>query len=259
MRQLREALYRVRPLSWQRILEDSRLLMGLLLKIPLIVSDGLTKEVCLGLHYFAKQVVRLGRKSGWLFVSLYLKQCATCLMQYYASDSRRPPEPLSVSISLTRCGLPRIIFPHHRKWIRKRDDRADIIVKIYLSAFTIAKVIRLAKKVSKGTFESMISPAPNPRGVVSFILRVQKSVPELIKRYVPHISTIPLFQGIRWDPTWKATASYMKPVVQRIGNRLVKSRSFFRAFPFEVHFWFEKIKSNDLVGMGSRDPVVRKN
>lgn len=61
MRQLREALYRVRPLSWQRILEDSRLLMGLLLKIPLIVSDGLTKEVCLGLHYFAKQVVRLGR------------------------------------------------------------------------------------------------------------------------------------------------------------------------------------------------------
>lgn len=33
-----------------------------------------------------------------------------------------------------------------------------------------------------------------------------------LTRYIPKISTIPLFQGITWNPTRKATASKMKPI-----------------------------------------------
>ena len=39
-----------------------------------MISDGLTKEVCLGLPYTAKRIIYLGRSSGWLFVALYLKK-----------------------------------------------------------------------------------------------------------------------------------------------------------------------------------------
>ncbi|GER50174.1 PHD finger family protein / bromo-adjacenthomology (BAH) domain-containing protein, partial [Striga asiatica] len=77
-------------------------------------SDGLTKEVCLGLHYPVKRIRELGRKSGWFFVALYLKQASTCLMQYYSTTGKYKPDSLSVSISLTRSGLSRIIPPYHR-------------------------------------------------------------------------------------------------------------------------------------------------
>lgn len=68
-------------------------------------------------------------------------------MQYYAAERPSCPTELSVPISLTRSGLPRIIPPYHRKWIRRRDERADILFRLYLSAFSLARVIRLAKRV----------------------------------------------------------------------------------------------------------------
>lgn len=187
-----KSLLRVRPLSWQRILEDSQLLKGFLNKIPLVVSDGLTKDVCLGLHYLAKQVIRMGRKSGWLFVALYLKQASTCLMQYYAVDSPSSPSELSVPISLTRSGLPRIIPPYHRKMIRLRNERSDMLVRCSLSALSLAKVIRLAKKVSKTTFSSITDRPQVPiRDLVNKSLDMFSQTREYLERYIPKISTIP--------------------------------------------------------------------
>ena len=89
-----------------------------------------------------KRINALGRKSGWLFTALYLKQASTCLMQYYAVQDPGLPQKLSVPVSLTRKGLPRIIPPFHQKWISNRDERADMLVKFYLSAFSLIKVIR---------------------------------------------------------------------------------------------------------------------
>ena len=57
----------------------------------------------------------------------------TCFMHYSSSTHPKRLTELSVPISLTRTGLPRIIPPFHRKVIRRRDDRADIVVKLYLS------------------------------------------------------------------------------------------------------------------------------
>lgn len=49
--------------------------------------DGLTKEVCIALYLYVKQVVRLGRQSGWLFVALYLKEAASALQIAYGGVS----------------------------------------------------------------------------------------------------------------------------------------------------------------------------
>lgn len=65
-------------------------------------------------------------------------------MQYYAVQDQDPglPQKLSVPVSLTRKGPPRIIPTDTSKLISKRDERADMLVKFDLSAFSLAKVIR---------------------------------------------------------------------------------------------------------------------
>lgn len=50
---------------------------GYLKKVLLIITDGLTKELCIGAYLFSRSVIRIGRKSGWLHCALYLKQCAS--------------------------------------------------------------------------------------------------------------------------------------------------------------------------------------
>jgi hypothetical protein len=52
----------------------------------------------------------LGRKSGWLHVALYLKQCAASLQKAYAGDKVKP-ELLPVPVSLTRSASYHPIFP----------------------------------------------------------------------------------------------------------------------------------------------------
>jgi len=137
MTMLQRSKSKIAPISWQRILEDPRLLLLVsttLNKVILIITDGLTKELCIGAYLFAKQIYSLGKKSGWLFVALYLKQCSACLMQWYAREVPILPTELSVPLSLTRTGLPRIIPSFHRAKIRKRDDTADILVKFCRSS-----------------------------------------------------------------------------------------------------------------------------
>jgi hypothetical protein len=48
--------------------------MGFLKRILLVAADSLTKESCIAVYLYAKAVMRLYRKSGGLFLALYLKQ-----------------------------------------------------------------------------------------------------------------------------------------------------------------------------------------
>ena len=114
------------------------------------------------------------------------------------------PGLLSVPVSLTRTGLPRIIPAHHRRAIRKSDSKADMLVKLYLSLFSLSRVILLAKKVSKATFANIVQPADPCMGLIGSIKEKAK---ELILRYVPDTATYPLNQGITWEPTWKTVPS----------------------------------------------------
>jgi hypothetical protein len=130
---------------------------GLFNKMFLIITDGLTKELCIGAYLLSRTIIRLGRRSGWLFVALYLKKAASSLQAAYGGVES-PPTLLPVPVSLTRSGYPRIIPPFWRRIIRKKDERADVMVRICLSCFSLSKRMILAKPVSRDTFKSIVSP-----------------------------------------------------------------------------------------------------
>lgn len=127
-----------------------------------------------------------------------MKQCATCLLRYYGGDSRGR-HGLSVYVGLSRAGLPKIIPSHHRNIIMKRNERSDQLVKLYLSWFSLTRILILAARVSKATFSSLFD---DPGAEVCGELKQEfKRVADL---YVPWLPTVPLQKGIQWVPSWKS-------------------------------------------------------
>lgn len=98
------------------------------------MTGFLTKEMCIASFLFARQVAELGRKSGFLYVAFYLQQCAVCLMTY-RGDIEKVSQ-LSVSVSLTGSGLPRILPPFHRRIIKEGGLRGDCVIQFSFSVFT---------------------------------------------------------------------------------------------------------------------------
>lgn len=146
----------------------------------------------------------LVRKSGLLFTSLYLKQCTVHLQQYYAESKFKGSTP-AVKVCLSRAGLPTIIPVHHRHIIMRRGERGDKLVKLYLSWFSICRVLPLAKRVSKATFTSMLNPQQNVDKMKWLLGVLKEQFTHLQSMYLPWISQIPLLKGISWEPTWKST------------------------------------------------------
>lgn len=169
----------------------------------LVTADGLTKEMCVSVYLYAKEVKRLYKASGALFLALYLKLKASSLQIAYGGD-RRPHDRLPVPVSLTRSGFPRIIPSFLRRQRYKKDDKADMLVKIWLSLFNLSKIILLAKRVDFSTFASIVSPWKDPEKVVQAVNRVAETLPQFLGRYLPWVSQIPLDEGVTWEPTWKA-------------------------------------------------------
>lgn len=162
--------------------------------------DGLTKETSIAAFLFGKRVIELG---GLLFVALYCKQCASSLQIAYGGVVPQRGL-LPVPVSLTRSGYPRIIPAFHRQMIRRHDSKADQLVRVYLSFFSISKIIRLAKRVSDSTFCSIVEPWTNTDLVLQTVSGVKLDLPALLRRYIPFAASIPLSQGMRWVPSWKA-------------------------------------------------------
>lgn len=207
MKNLFHIILRITALSWRRALESPRSIKGYLAKVNLILFFSLTKERCLCAHWFARKIRKMAKRSGWLFVSLYCKHAAAALQTSYAGKFRiYQPFP----ISLTRSGLPTIIPLYHRKVIRKGDQRADDIVQMYLSFFSLTKVIPLAKRVDSSTLASIETPLSEEQEerVASMANTVKSLLPILINRYIPWVTTVPLKQGISWLPTWKSIPNY---------------------------------------------------
>jgi hypothetical protein len=169
-----------------------------------MVSLGIDSR-CLAASLFCKEVVRLISKSGLLFTALYLKQCSSSLQMAYGGV-KKPPELLPLPISLTRNAYPRIIPAYHIRIIYRKDDRADLLVKCYLSFFSLSKVIILAKRVDKNTFKSIVTPIQDMDRVLSLVSS-KEFLPILTHRYLPFLQKIPIHQGISWVPTWKSLPS----------------------------------------------------
>lgn len=188
------------PITWQKSLERLRVVRLTFIRLILLLSDGLCKEHCIAAALFWKACWRLYRKSGFLFLSLYLKQCKVGIHKLCAGDPVFQPSP---SISLTRSGVPRIIPSFHRKKIKEADP---VIVQMYLSFCTVSKAIQLAARVRSKLFDSITVPS-DLDSVTETVGKLKPYMRPLIRRYVPGIEKIPLHQGLRFVPTWKALPS----------------------------------------------------
>lgn len=157
-----------------------------------MVLNGQTKESCIAAYLLAKKVLALRLRSGLLFVALYLKQCSSFLQKAYGGDPTTGLLP--VPVALTRQGYRTIIPSFHRRMIYRKDDKADQLVQLSLSWFSLAKLIPLAPPISKGTFESIVSPlSPDirPDGLIeTFKSEFHKQV--RVYFYIPFVSTIPI-------------------------------------------------------------------
>lgn len=93
---------------------------------------------------------------------------------------------------------------------RKGDDEADRLVRMYLSLFSLYQVITLAKSVNDGLFSSIVEAHPKDvaRSIREYAASLGVTFPELLRPYVPDISSSPLHVGIVWEPTWKALPSH---------------------------------------------------
>lgn len=93
------------------------------------------KGVALAGYDFIKTVVKLKRRSGFLYTALYLKECTVSLQRYYAGCYSKN-DTMSAPVSLTRCGIPKTVL---RKHVRAKSDHGDYLVRIYLSWFGLSK------------------------------------------------------------------------------------------------------------------------
>lgn len=193
---------------WRKVFEGLGRLKGFLLRIPLVVAGSLTTELCISCHLFAKQVIRLSRRSGLLHTALYLKQCSVLLQQSYGGEVVVGCHP--VMVKTTRTGLPVIIPAFHRKLIRVGDDRADLLVKMYLSWFSLGRIVRLARPLSWKHISSIDNLPKDSPGIREILRELTITGRTLLNRYLPRASRVPIHQGMRWVPTWKSVPNLVK-------------------------------------------------
>ncbi|KAF5194794.1 RNA-dependent RNA polymerase [Thalictrum thalictroides] len=125
---------------------------------------------------------------------------------YFPNVGSHPPTDklLPVPVSLTRSGYPTIIPSFPRKMIRRKDEKADQLVKIYQSYFSVCRSIRLAKRLDRSILESIVSPSQVTDQWRDRIIDIVRYSRYLLVRYCPKIESMPLCQGVTFCPTWKA-------------------------------------------------------
>lgn len=133
-----------------------------------------------------------------------------------------------------------IIPSFHRCIIKKGGDKADLLIKLYLSAFSLNRT--LAPKVSKSTFKSMIDPIDPVTldRVTMYCTMIRQSMRTFVDRYLPDLRNTPLEQGLRFEPTWKSlpTKDIVHAVLEqrrKIATKVSrKINSIYVSLPFEL-------------------------
>lgn len=179
-------------------------MVGLFNKAQLCIFGNLTKENCIAIYLFCKEVRRLYRSSGAIYTGQYLKVVAIKLMTFVGGKPEyRHAPPTKVRVSLTRAGIPRIIPPFHRRAIRMRRD--DRLVKLYLSLCSLSKLIMQwpeGRKVSPATIH-VKNYSPGPRCIdIANTLAVSARL--MLGSMEPKTMAVPLRLGFRWKPTWSS-------------------------------------------------------
>ena len=137
----------------------------------------MSKDKCIAVYLFIKWFHRFRKSAGWLNTALYLKACSVSLMRAYAG-SWVVTDPTSHPVSLNRSGLPRCIPAFHRRVIREKSERADLLVRFYLSLFSISRLILVVKRESY-RFESICARAFSPSDNVVSVSYTHLTLPTI--------------------------------------------------------------------------------
>lgn len=100
----------------------------------------------------------------------------------------------------------------------------------------------------KSTFASITAPWDDTNSVLLFVWEMKESFTYLSQRYMPWLPTIPLYQGFRWDPTWKTLPTHnltRRVFVERfkLDKKWQGVRSVFTSFPFQTGSKTESVGS----------------
>lgn len=90
--------------------------------------------------------------------------------------------------------------------MRRKDDKADMLVQLYLSFFSLWRAVTLAKRLKNRIVKTVIE-RPGYTGIYRFLRSMTDIWDNLMARYIPGLTSIPLCQGMEWLPTWKAIPS----------------------------------------------------
>lgn len=135
-------------------------------------------------------------------------------------------------VSLSRSGYPRIIPSFIRHKMYRKDDTSDTLVRIWLSLFSLSRIVLAAKKVDRSIFDPIVSPVTNFDRAYEFVNRVAETLPRLIARYTPWISQLPLHQGLLWEPTCSQLSNQFR--ADGINRSLANAKSCFNVYPYEL-------------------------
>ena len=120
-------------------------------------------------------------------------------------------------------------------------DCFPVLLAISPSFPFLSKVIRLAKKIHRETFRSITARPNESRSWSSGLSRFTQAAWTQLSRYIPDLTSIPLHQGRRLYPTWKATGL---TVPRKLKERIGRVKSFFAVFPQEVAAAWSKDRFN---------------
>ncbi|DAB41745.1 RNA-dependent RNA polymerase [Oxybasis rubra mitovirus 1] len=221
------------PVPWRSIFEYTKSLKRFLTRIALVATGSINKESAVVCLVIAKRVLRMYRQSGPLSTSLYLKQCSVSLMRYYAGSSKDVRNKMAgASVSLSRAGIPTIIPVHHRQIISARGERGDYLVHLYLSLFSLCRIIKLAKPVGKSTFSSITTPVEDMDMVREVMGEVKSSAKKLLSLYLPWLQTLPLKPGFKFVPTWKSTPNDDRQFRENVSTKVIPT--IFTSLKYEI-------------------------
>lgn len=97
--------------------------------------------------------------------------------------------------------------------------------------------MKLGKPITRSLFESITSPA-DLDSVQQMVGDMKMNLQSLVDRYLPRLSSIPLYQGVSWAPTWKSLPTFKQMnqtflkegMVKREDKRFRNVQSSFPAF-----------------------------
>jgi len=97
----------------------------------------------------------------------------------------------------------------HSEFESERDKKDAAIIRLYMSLFSVSKLIQLFYPVSKATFDSLIRPS-EPLFMRRVVDRMKELFPSLIARYLPWVTSIPLELGLEWTPRWTSQLTMVR-------------------------------------------------